>query len=312
MTPDRYNVVLVGLGRIALGYDLEGPADVVFTHAGACKAHREVNLVAGVDISADARTRFSAHTGVPAFVSVPEALSHVGRPDIAIVATPAPVRLDVIRQLVEAQPGVLLVEKPLAQTLEEGRDIVDLCRRQNVPLAVNYVRRFDPVLSHGPVPNGDRSLGNLAGFHIQFTGGLLENGSHYLDLLFAWFGKPADPARLSKTVCEVAVAGVRGTVVEHTLEYGLGEMDVFLQRGRFRLLDYGECYEISGVGPDPFFPAYRRLTRPPCPLPETGLARYQYHVLDRLVGHLRSGAPLPSTGDTALDVLECCEKLGKA
>ena len=68
-----------------------------------------------------------------------------GRPDFAIVAVPTEEHLAVAREL--AQAGVhLLVEKPLAATSEEAREIIAAVEAAGVHAAVGHVERFNPAL----------------------------------------------------------------------------------------------------------------------------------------------------------------------
>ncbi len=65
--------------------------------------------------------------------------------DMAIVALPTEEHLPVALQLAEA--GVhMLIEKPLAASVEEGEQIVAACERAGVRAAVGHVERFNPAL----------------------------------------------------------------------------------------------------------------------------------------------------------------------
>lgn len=78
------------------------------------------------------------------FHSVTDALQQFA-PRAAIIANPASLHLEVAMAL--AQAGVhLLIEKPLAPSQAGVADLVALCRRQNVVLAVGYNLRFSASL----------------------------------------------------------------------------------------------------------------------------------------------------------------------
>jgi len=61
--------------------------------------------------------------------------------DVAIVCTPTPVREAVVQQLAAAGKHVF-VEKPLADSLEEARRMVDRCEKAGVKLAVDQNFRY--------------------------------------------------------------------------------------------------------------------------------------------------------------------------
>ncbi|MSW83284.1 MAG: gfo/Idh/MocA family oxidoreductase [Actinobacteria bacterium] len=78
------------------------------------------------------------------FTSTAELLA-AGVPDFAILALPTEEHLSGARELAEA--GVhLLIEKPLASTAAEAREIVAACERAGVHGAVGHVERCNPAL----------------------------------------------------------------------------------------------------------------------------------------------------------------------
>jgi predicted dehydrogenase len=68
-----------------------------------------------------------------------------GPPDFAVVAVPTEEHLTAVRPLAAAGVHVL-VEKPLAATVEEARAIIDLCAEHRVIGAVGHVERCNPAL----------------------------------------------------------------------------------------------------------------------------------------------------------------------
>jgi UDP-N-acetylglucosamine 3-dehydrogenase len=65
--------------------------------------------------------------------------------DAVVVAAPTPLHHKISLELIEA--GVaLLVEKPIATTVEQGREIVTAAARNGVTLVVGHVERFNPAV----------------------------------------------------------------------------------------------------------------------------------------------------------------------
>lgn len=78
------------------------------------------------------------------FDSLDELLAS-GPLDMAVVALPTEEHLPVALRLADA--GVhMLIEKPLAASVEEGEQIVAACERAGVRAAVGHVERFNPAL----------------------------------------------------------------------------------------------------------------------------------------------------------------------
>lgn len=69
----------------------------------------------------------------------------LGHVDAVTIATPTTVHYEIARAFVERKIPVL-VEKPLAKTVEEAEDLVLAAEARRLPLAVGHVERFNPVL----------------------------------------------------------------------------------------------------------------------------------------------------------------------
>jgi predicted dehydrogenase len=111
-------------------------------HARILQAMRGVRFAGAVDPGGD---RFRA-VGDEAMLhdSIAELLAR-GVPDFAVVAVPTEDHLPAVRELAAAGVAVL-VEKPLAATVADGRELADVCERAGVRAAVGHVERFNPAL----------------------------------------------------------------------------------------------------------------------------------------------------------------------
>jgi predicted dehydrogenase len=114
-----------------------GCGNVSDMHFRGYAAHPErVDVVAACDPVEEHRKRVEHVHGVPkTFGSLDELLA-LADFDTAVVCTPSTVRLDVVRALAAAGKHVL-VEKPMADDLDEARALVHCCRDAGVRLAVN-------------------------------------------------------------------------------------------------------------------------------------------------------------------------------
>jgi predicted dehydrogenase len=110
-------------------------------HARLLAARADVTLVAVVDPLAEQRERVAAAHGCAAWAE-PGAL--VGQVDAAVIAAPTGLHAAVALPLLEA--GIdLLVEKPLAASVEDARAIVIAARRHGRTVSVGHVERFNPA-----------------------------------------------------------------------------------------------------------------------------------------------------------------------
>jgi predicted dehydrogenase len=102
----------------------------------------EIELVAVVDSRPDACAAAAAETGARPMSEYRDLLGEV---DAAVVATPTFTHHRVASELIRGGVHVL-VEKPLAPTLAEADELVQLARRRHVVLQVGHVERFNPAL----------------------------------------------------------------------------------------------------------------------------------------------------------------------
>ncbi|TDD05201.1 Gfo/Idh/MocA family oxidoreductase [Saccharopolyspora terrae] len=118
-----------------------GCGDVSAVHLDAIAALEDVELVAVCDTDPAALTTTAERCGVAGFADH-RALLEAVRPDVAHVCTPhhqhAPVALDLL------DAGVhVLVEKPLAHTLDEAERLVEAAERSRSRVGVCFQNRYN-------------------------------------------------------------------------------------------------------------------------------------------------------------------------
>jgi predicted dehydrogenase len=110
-------------------------------HARLLAAREDVEFVAVVDPSAQARAKVAESHGCMALAE-PEEL--IGLVDAAVVATPTGLHAATSLPLLAAGLD-LLIEKPIAAGVEDARAIVTTARRHGRVVAVGHVERFNPA-----------------------------------------------------------------------------------------------------------------------------------------------------------------------
>lgn len=182
------SALIVGLGKIGMGYDLDLPPDrFVLSHARALSQNPNFHLVGGVDPDESKRTLFSQNYLKPSFSSLSEALREV-RPSVIVLSSPTRSHALQVRECLEADPKIILCEKPLSYNLIEAKEIVRQAQKANTPLYVNYIRRYDSaVIRVKDFIQADLFETPFLGFG-EYGKGLIHNGTHMLDLLGYWFG----------------------------------------------------------------------------------------------------------------------------
>lgn len=172
-------VAVIGLGMMGRNHlrvlhDLEG-----------------VKLVAVCDEDANAAQAAAQKYSVEGFTSWRELVDRKGL-DAAVVAVPTRAHLEVAREALDRGLHVLL-EKPIAADLDQGRELIETAKRNGRLLAVGHVERFNPAVRELVARIGAGDLGRI--FQVQSrrqgpfpqrirdVGVVIDLGTHDLDVL---------------------------------------------------------------------------------------------------------------------------------
>ena len=111
--------------------------------------------------------------------------------DIVSIATRTPVKAEVIAALCESGVRGLYVEKPLANSIEECRRLLDLVAQSDCYITYGVNRRFHNVYRKAKEIINSKKIGNLIEIVIEFDRApLLWTHTHSMDLLTYFAGEP--------------------------------------------------------------------------------------------------------------------------
>lgn len=222
-------VVIVGLGKMGVAHT------ALFSMVPGARVAAAVDVQRG-----SGRALRGMGFRVPFFTSLEDALDAT-RPDAVVIATPPHTHADLARLAARHGVGVL-VEKPLAHTLEAARALVDAVTAAGVTASCGYTLAYLPTFERARELLDAGALGTVDGFHATMFisqvfgpkrgwmyepaksgGGVLPNiASHLLFLLHWYFGRAleveAKTERLFTAVDDAArlrlrfTGGVEGTV----------------------------------------------------------------------------------------------------
>jgi predicted dehydrogenase len=113
-------------------------------HARVLAGLPSVNLVGVTDPLPANRARVTEMAKAPTFETLDELLD--AGVDALTIAAPTHLHRDVALACIARKVHVL-VEKPIATTVEEGREIVDAARKAGVTLMIGHVERFNPAVA---------------------------------------------------------------------------------------------------------------------------------------------------------------------
>ena len=122
---DNYRAAIIGCGRIASTIEDElrdwpGLQPLPYSHAGAYRAARGVDLVAAAEPDATKLKAFGERWGVSAlFEDADEMLKSV-KPDIVSICVPTRLHARYLEAACASEVQGIVLEKPVAITLEEA------------------------------------------------------------------------------------------------------------------------------------------------------------------------------------------------
>lgn len=113
-------------------------------HVRLYKECKKCSVVGIYDVSKDAAKKVSEEFNVPVFDTIADLTDKC---DALSVAVPATKHHEVAVGVLKKKKHVL-IEKPLAVTIKEGEELVELAERNSVVLAVGHTERFNPATKY--------------------------------------------------------------------------------------------------------------------------------------------------------------------
>ncbi|VVB60052.1 UDP-N-acetylglucosamine 3-dehydrogenase [uncultured archaeon] len=104
----------------------------------------DVKLVGVADVNKEAASAIAKKYSTKAFTDYRELFKE--KPDAVSIVVPTSMHKQVAIEAANAGINIL-VEKPVADTIENAQAIIDACRKNNVKLMVGHIERFNPVIS---------------------------------------------------------------------------------------------------------------------------------------------------------------------
>lgn len=320
----RYSVLIIGCGNIAGGYDLRQPENAPpLGHAKAFIKHGGFSLVACVDPDEVRRLAFQERWLVPTgYASFNDLDARAGDFDVISICSPTKAHGEDLQVALQLRPRLIFCEKPVTPSLQNTQLMVQKCLDQKILLAVNYSRRWSPQVVElmAELSNGD--WGAVRSVSAVYNKGILNNGSHMIDLLHCLFG----PLRLTSVgqcvndffgddpTVDATLVTEQGAPVQlnvsHAQDYAVFEMQIITQRGVINMEDGGTRWRFRRAEDSTLLPGYRFLTHGDWTESKVSLALSR--AVTNIFGALQNGDALSGTGTNALQAQKLCEQIKNA
>lgn len=192
MSP-QFTAVIIGCGFVAGGYDQEPSPGFIQTHALAYQTSPDIVLIAVADADGKKAKAFARRWNVPNVYDDVRAMLATVKPDIVSICSPDETHEYYLR-LCLAVPSIRGVwcEKPLSLSPQGCEALVEEFQQAGKSLLVNFQRNFTAAYRQLKLELVSGSYGVIQKVVVNYTKGIIHNGSHAMDLLIDWFGMPDD------------------------------------------------------------------------------------------------------------------------
>jgi predicted dehydrogenase len=144
--------------------------------------------VAACDLDEARLSRFSDRYGIERRYTDARAMLERERPDILHIVTVPGLRVPLMTLAAECAVPLAIVEKPLCLDSADFRAIEALGRRTKTKFVVNHQLRFHPKVRELVRDVSEERIGTVRLIDLSARAILAEQGTHVIDLLFAFQG----------------------------------------------------------------------------------------------------------------------------
>jgi predicted dehydrogenase len=184
----------------------------------------------------------------------------------------------------------VLMEKPVAPSIDAARRVLEMVSASHTVVAIDYIRRFPPVYRELIDRVRSGTFGRVHTVVGIYTKGVINNGSHLIDLLRALLGEPvawqtvgSDGDVDDPTVSAVLAfsGGVEALVARADGNaFNVFDLDIVGTSGRVVLSDLGHQIAWHGVEDTAAIHGFRQLQRVVQPEPTHLDQAIRYAVAD--------------------------------
>ena len=319
-------VLIIGCGNIAGGFDTENSAgSAARTHAGAYAGHGSFSVTACVEPDTKKRQAFIKRWDVAdGYASLEQLLAHQQATnsagfDVISICSPTALHYEHALLALRLTPKLIFCEKPVCGDVMQTQSLAQRCSDQGVLLAVNHNRRWDTRVTRLRDQLSAGHWGAVRSVTGQYNKGVLNNGSHMLDLLHDLFGTltlidcgtpcfdylESDP---SVPVNLLSAAGVPiALTCGNASDYSLFELQVVTQRGVIAMEDGGLRWRTRLSASSAEFAGYRALDAGQTN--QGGYLQTMANAVANIYKAVVSGEALASSGANALKAQQICQQI---
>lgn len=317
----KLKVLLVGCGNIAGKFDMGPvPTDWPYTHAGAYRVDGRFSLEACIDPNESRRHEFMEYWGIAkGYDCFDQIKTFIGEFDVISICSPTKFHKNDVLSAIQLKPKLIFCEKPVTQYAEDTKLLADKCRENNILLAINHTRRWDPKVEELKNDIERNVRGQLRSVIATYNKGILNNGSHLIDLMHYLFGDLNIEMTSNKVFDylddDPSVSALLTTstgipihcVVGHAGDFALFEVQFIFSTGILSMRDGGLSWNVRSLVESDQFTDYKVLNKGEDIEGQYKLAMRR--AVDNIYQALATAESLASDGASAYKAQKMCEEI---
>lgn len=225
-----YKAGIIGLGQIGSLFDDDFKRREVWTHAGAYRLAKNVELVSGVDPDGNKRERFIKKWKVDNAYASSKEMFEKHKLDIVSICCPTQYHYQEAILAIKNGIKALFIEKPITARVSEAEEIIQLCKKKKIVLAVGHIRRYDPHYIFAKKKLENAEIGKVISIVGYYSAHIYMIGTHLIDTMRYYCGD------IEKVMGEYVNNDRKDPTVAGYLHFSNGAMGFIVPQGKERNL----------------------------------------------------------------------------
>lgn len=237
----KFKSAIIGCGRIGCGFD-DNTLQTKRTHASGYSLNSKTRLIALSDIDSSKLKKYGRRYAISNLYTNTKQMFEKQTIDIVSICTLADSHLELVKEAAKGGVKGIFIEKPISDSLQNVKKIIEICKENKIVLSVDHQRRFEPFYHKLKKIIDEGKLGKIQHVTVYYGAGIANTGSHIFDLLRFFFGEIS------------SVSAKKSKFISHNSKDPNLDVILKFQKGfcgfihALNLSDYGICeLEILGI-----------------------------------------------------------------
>jgi predicted dehydrogenase len=184
----KLKCAVIGCGRIGCGFD-DNQSNLIKTHAGSYFKNSQTNLVALCDIDKKKIEKYAKKYKISKTYTSTSELFKNEKLDCVSICTLVSTHLKIVEEAANSGVKGIFLEKPISDSINDAKKIIEICKRNKIKLQINHQRRFHPIYLKIKKVLDEKKIGEIQFINVYYGAGIANTGSHMFDLLRMLFGE---------------------------------------------------------------------------------------------------------------------------